>query len=519
MSASRNFRQRGLAIVAVGALLLATAGMEDGLFAHEALVGAPDTIPVIDLRDLRILDTIRPSDHLPPEAYDSSVIRLGGDTLVRNEVTAFPAYSGQPSSGLSGYPPAAGMRVDVRVYARDTSQSTFHLLPLQFAQCPIEFRLYRRGSRTGGPAWSSSAAPDSIRCPRPVIRQGGDLNLSWPVKRVVADSLPPGRYFFSTIVRLADGRALRFSNGADYLTADPTPPKHDRLALRFHARSEVSGRAPRSLKTQMVVVNSSRRLVNLYHGSCALNVRLFNVAGTSSNPVWRSEERQPRQRANRMEGGYACTAELRIRILAPGDSQVFVSAIPLAEVLADSLPFGRYRVVADVSLVDNGEKGSTGPTYHTVIPAGDIVIAPEPDPMPQTRTIGGLRYTASARIIRGNVQRSDTVRTLVLVTNASSQPVSLQVPRNCPLSVGWYRSAADRDSLPSGEPVWGETRTCPWYLYRFELRPGESVTFHSDKPVQEIPPSAGPGRYYLLAWISGIPGVTLSAGSVEVHPY
>ncbi|MDB4871201.1 MAG: hypothetical protein JWL97_2205 [Gemmatimonadales bacterium] len=518
MTASRNLRRLGVAIVSVSSLTLVAAGTEDGLFAHDAVAGAPDTIPVIDLRDLRILDTIRPSDHLPPEAYDSSVIRLGGDTLLWNEVRAFPPYSGQPRSGLSGNLNGVGMRVDVRVYARDTSQSTLRLLPLPFAKCPVEFRLYRRSSRTGRPAWSSSAAPDSLRCPRPVVHQGVDLNLSWPVKQVLADSLRPGRYFFSTVVRLADGRALRFSNGADYLTADPTPPKHDRLALRFHVRSEVSGRGPRTLKTRMVTVNSSRRLVNLYHGSCALNVRLFKVSGSSSNPVWRSEERQPRQRANRIKSGYGCTAELRMRILAPGDSQVFVSAIPLAEVLADSLPFGRYRVVADVSLTDNGEGESIGPTYHTVMPAGDIVIAPEPDPMPQTRKIGALRYTASARIIRGNVQGSDTVRTLVLLTNTSSQPASVQVPRNCPFSVGWYRSTADRDSLPSAESVWRETRTCPWYLYRFELRPRESVTFHSDKLVREIPPGAGPGRYYLLVWIGGIPEVTLSAGSVEVHP-
>jgi hypothetical protein len=185
--------------------------------------------------------------------------------------------------------------------------------------------------------------------------------------------------------------------------------------------------------------------------------------------------------------------------------------------LADSLPFGRYRAVADLAL-DNREIHGDQMTHHTVLPVGDIVIAQEPDQMPQTKTINGLRYTASSRIIHGAVNGGDTVRTMVLLTNASTGPVSVQVLRDCPLSVAWYRSAADRDSLPSGEPVWRENRPCPWYLYRFLLRPRQSVIFHRDKPVSEIPASAGSGRYYLLASIGGIPAVLLSAGSVDVHP-
>jgi hypothetical protein len=191
-----------------------------------------------------------------------------------------------------------------------------------------------------------------------------------------------------------------------------------------------------------------------------------------------------------------------------------VLTIPISEILADSLPFGRYWVVADLAL-DNVEIRPFQ-TYHTAIPIGVVVFGAEPDPMPQSRTINGLRYTASSRIIHGDAQNGDTVRTLVLVTNTREVPVSLGIPRECPVIVSWYRSTADRDSLPSLEPLWREGKGCPWHYRNFVLAPRQSVTLHSDKPMREIPASAGTGRYYLLAWTTGIPSAMVSAGVIDV---
>jgi hypothetical protein len=303
------------------------------------------------------------------------------------------------------------------------------------------------------------------------------------------------------------------------LTADPSPPTRDLSVVRFSASTAVTGLGPRMLRTRVVATNISRQLIELDYGSCALTVSLFSGSTPSVVPTWRSDRRGPRRRpSDRPPGypGYACTAELRMRILAPADSNVFTLNVPLAEILADSLPFGRYRVVANLELLDR-ELPVTKWRLDKSFSLGEVAILSMADSFPRSRTLEGLRYTAAARIVRGNTRGSDTVRTMVLVTNTTRRPLVAQVPTECPATAYAYRTTAERDSLRLARPVWEASLRCYLKLRRVELFPGKRLLLHVDKPVADIGDQAPFGRYYLLAWVGGNPDVMLNAGTVDLE--
>jgi hypothetical protein len=214
-------------------------------------------------------------------------------------------------------------------------------------------------------------------------------------------------------------------------------------------------------------------------------------------------------------GGYACTSELRIRILAPGDSNVFESDIPVAEILADSLEFGSYRVEANLGLV-NQELRPPEWRLDTTFRLGEVTIPPRADSMPRTRMSGGLRYTAASRLVRGTRGGTDAVRTMVLVTNPSTHPITEQFLFDCPVVAYAFRSTADRDSLPLGRPAWDAISGCPFRLRWFEVKPGQQLLLYIDKPIHQPGGDIPPGRYYILAWFGGKFNALLNAGAVDV---
>jgi hypothetical protein len=341
--------------------------------------------------------------------------------------------------------------------------------------------------------------------------------MEWPVRGILGDSLPAARYYPTIALHLADGRVVETASDSGYLTADSSPPTHDLSAVKFRASTTVGGLGPRSLRTKVVVTNISRRFVELDYGSCALSVNLFAIENPSATPIWRSTRREPRRRPFVNHAGYACTSELRIRILPPADSDVFEVSIPLAEVLADSLAFGRYRVEANLGLL-NKEIRSTGWSMDTTFHLGEVTIAPSPDSMPRTRMDGGLRYTAASRLINGKSGAPDTVRTMVLITNPGTHPVSGQFIRACPVIVYAFRNTADRDSLPLGRPAWAVESGCPYRLRRFEVKPGQRLLVHGDKAIAPTGGEIPPGRYYVLAWFAGKFNALLNAGAIDVGP-
>jgi hypothetical protein len=457
-------------------------------------------------------DSITSGWGLPPLVGDSTA-HVFGDTVLHADVTVHGAYA-LSAEQAGGSPPARPMRLSARALARDTSQGRrARRLPIAYASCPFVLRLYRGRDRMGMPAWRSDAAIQrELACPpAPRDASRGEVTVEWEVPAVLGDSLAAGHYAFSYAVRLADGRVLEYEAGGGYLSSDPRPPTRERSTLRMKARSEVVGQAPRKLRTIVTVVNAGRRAVRLEHGDCTPLVRLYRTPRRTGEPVWRSELRSPPGHT----GGYDCIAILRITQIAPGDSAMLGPAIPLYEVLGDSLLAGRYYVGAELELLDRELPPGRRETVYRIA-AGEVELTRAPDRLSATRTVDGLTYAATTRLVRGAAPDTGTVRTLVSVTNTTRKRVTTSVPRDCPVLAYAYRSAALRDSVPARAAAWSPPERCYNYEHRFALEPGQSWVFAHDALASEIVARAGPGRYWFTALIAGRTGVFLAAGDVQL---
>jgi len=504
-----------IAAILIGSLEASTSVPVHGRVATKFAQLGSDTTAYADQGDLRILDTIHASTLQPIERSDPAALHLGADTVVFIRSTTFPPSSVRPDQVGPGQSTSEGMRLDVNALARDSGQGDPHFRRLNYSSCPIDLNLFRTPARRGRAVWVSRAARDTLACPRFQTGDGTYFETVWPVRGILGDSLKPAIYYFTIALHLADGRVLKSMSDSAYLTADPSPPAHDLSAVRFRASTTVGGLGPRMLQTKVVATNISRGLVELDYGSCALSIDLFAISNPTGAPVWRSTRRGPRRRPLVNPGGYACTAELRTRILAPADSDVFETNIPLAEILADSLEFGRYRVEASLVLL-NRELRPPEWSTDTTFRLGEVTIAPIADSMPRTRMSGGLRYTAASRLIRGE-SGADTVRTMVLVTNPSSRAITEQFWRGCPVTAAYgYRTAADRDSLPLVRAAWEASTECPVRFHWLEVKPRQHLLLYIDKPIHRGGGEIPSGRYYILAWSGGKSQVLLNAGTVDV---
>jgi hypothetical protein len=263
------------------------------------------------------------------------------------------------------------------------------------------------------------------------------------------------------------------------------------------------------LSTVTTLKNTGARSAVFNYGACNVNLRLYHTADRSGLPVWRSEHRKPPGG----KFGYACVLPLYEAVLPPGDSITFPTRIPMYEVIADSLAAGRYYVSAELSTIDEipGSRASRVRTFA----AGAIDITREPDRLPGSRTVDGLTYTATTRLVRG-AGGADTVRTLVLVANPTNVRRMASVTHDCPVTVFAYRSAALRDSVPFQPPLSYSNSRCAGYDRPFALEPGESWVFGRDVPAAEARAALGSGHLWFTAWMSGIPSSMIAAGDVEL---
>lgn len=446
---------------------------------------------------------------LPTEAEDSVTRFVGGGTVLHTEVSAFPAYQLRPEQVEPGGRTSGGMRVQLRAFARDTLPAR-EGPDLPLAACPFVLRLHRDPERRLQVAWRSDRAAGDQACPRLWRHTPSDASAQWEVPEMLGDSLDAGTYHFSYAIRLEGRAPLQFSAGSAYLTADRRPPSRDLSVLRMSAHSEVVGQAPRMLRTTVTLRNTGTHPVQFEHGACTPDLRLYRTAERSGQPVWRSELRKP-PGAPANSFGYACPAVLHGRVLAPGDTAQFTPMIPLAEVLADSLPAGLYYATAELTLLNDEQPVSRWGTVHR-LDAGHVDLPRAPDPLPSARTIGGLRYEAATTV------RGDTVRTVVRVTNGGSARALVSVPRDCPVIVYGWATAAQRDSIyPQGRPAWQRRDPCRLEPRRFALDPGQSWEIRHDAALVDMRRYAGPRTLYLAAWVPGEPDVKLAAGELVLR--
>jgi hypothetical protein len=213
---------------------------------------------------------------------------------------------------------------------------------------------------------------------------------------------------------------------------------------------------------------------------------------------------------------YGCPGVLIVRTLRPMDTATFELHVPRGEVLADSLPEGRYWVGVELKLLNDSLRPPAWDNRYA-FPAGEVVLDRAQDPLPSVRFHGALRVEAATRLVRGATRDADSVRTFVLVTNTAAEPSLVVIGRGNPVTAYAFRSAAERDSLPIPRPVYTIHGAGYHIPHRFMLEAGKKWLFENGVAARDLVTSAGAGRYFFRAWLMGEPSFMVSAGDVDVR--
>ena len=140
--------------------------------------------------------------------------------------------------------------------------------------------------------------------------------------------------------------------------------------LRYRAGSAVVGAALDTPRVAVVAVNDSHQpRAKVVSSPCAPFNRVAASVRESARE-WDSEiwERRKQPVYRDASGGPILSGcSLIVETILPGESKTYVLAVPVREVLGDSLPRGRYRVTARVRI--NGE-------LVRGLDAGDVELSP-----------------------------------------------------------------------------------------------------------------------------------------------
>jgi hypothetical protein len=457
-----------------------------------------DPVSIDLLKRIEFPDSITRASGLPPRANTESMVALG-DTVFFGTITGEYAQPGQTP------------RLAARLVIRDTSASETHPRTVALAPCAFSIELSRFDAPTSVVWRSDRAAPSALACPTPIGGNVSDLSVTWPASAVLGDSLPAARYHARLAVKLADGRIVRFSTpAAIYLDASTQPLSVDYSRLRFRTSTAFAYDAPLTVRTTVYVINPSDRPVAISWGGCFSNTRFFRTAERTGTAAWRSEFRR---------GGpngpiYMCPAAIFSRIILPGDSLAASDDVEAYAILGDSLPVGRYFVSVDFTLLPQEGPARGTEQLAVKLPAGEVDLSRVAEQLPSSRTIDGVRYLATTRVID---DRRDTIRTLVLVTNTTSKRVTTTIASKCPLVIFGYRKASDRDAIPGVSSQMSIGLGCPLDGFPISLEPGQSWVFGNDISVSEFRSKYGGGRFYFAAVPTlSIPTRLLAAGEINI---
>jgi hypothetical protein len=377
------------------------------------------------------------------------------------------------------------MRVQISVDAIDAV--TDRRIEIPFAACPVVLRLYSTADRSGAPAWNSEALAE---CPFTAVPSHVPNHFAYlyQVSRILGDSLPEGRYYFTTVLRL--GRdTLEFNPTDEYassrLVRDTLPPIRSRETLQYRVNTRVEGIAPRELHAAVTMINMGTRYVRVEYSDCALQLRAYRSPARSGRPVWISERRRPPG----FTSGYACALNLLHKEIAPGQEispEEFQIQVPFHEILADSLPQGQYYFTSLLEFVSRSVDPRTRRPHRDTlqVPAGEAWLTAAPDPIPGERTVDGIRY-------RARIERSATSPTRLRLTLTITNPGSERRPiasstRDCPISLSAYRSRKLRDTYYLQHRKEWLARECPVTIPAFTLEPGASRTFEAEIDAPKI---------------------------------
>ena len=159
---------------------------------------ASDTLPTGRFYVAAAVDRLRDLHEVPAGAVDVVSPNAGLAFTGTTTVATAPAGSARDT-------------VHTRIAVRNTNAQGVRL---EYGACALDLLAFRAPTRSGTPAWTSSAqrAPNGqpFACPlylaMGVLRPGqevspGELNTRVPARALLGDSLPAGRYYFRARVR------------------------------------------------------------------------------------------------------------------------------------------------------------------------------------------------------------------------------------------------------------------------------------------------------------------------------
>ena len=274
------------------------------------------------------------------------------------------------------------------------------------------------------------------------------------------------------------------------------------------AVTTITGRdTAQSLRTVVTLTNRSDRPVHVEYGACSVRVLAFANAERSGTPRWNSDLRRPRSGA----AGYACLTYLLATDVPPGavlSTRELTMAAPLVEMLADSLPDGRYYFSVDVDLANR-------PPIRGISAGSADVALPRP-PLPATRSADLLTYRASRITLGGSPEQ---VKASVTATLDYAGSVLVRFSPDCPVLLSAYRDRARRDEAPrSGAADWTQPATCEMPEKQIGMYRGDTRTLETTATVQDILGATLPaGRYYFAVAVRAQGNrIMLSAGEADL---
>jgi len=376
-------------------------------------------------------------------------------------------------AGVDGPPSLLRATAIVRNLLRDT-------VALSVSGCSLAFRLI---DNTGRTVWQSFGSYS--RCTQePRNQQPRVILIPGLAEHVLESAYSAAALGGLNETRYGAAASVHLGNDSVEVDAGTVHVDFGLGSLEYTAHSSVVGEAPSFLETSVTVTNRGSRPVRLEYGSCAVSVHGYNTPDRSGRPAWKSELRQPPPAF--VNTVYGCTLELRVRTIMPGDSfggTELATRAPVHELLADSLPPGRYFLTAAVRL-----------NWHTrELSAGDVMLDTAEAPLPRARSVNGVRYEASFR--RSGFP--DSLEVVLTIRNERSTAVQFRssADRTCWLTVSGYDMEVERDRWYLRPwPAWGRRVCTPMAALSIAPHEARELSARVVRPTE-------PYHYSALVWL------------------
>ncbi|HEY7394595.1 MAG TPA: Ig-like domain-containing protein [Gemmatimonadaceae bacterium] len=307
------------------------------------------------------------------------------------------------------------------------------------------------------------------------------------------------RYFFHAHVRLDTTEVV-----VDADSAVVSYPSSDLVASA--ATTVVGQDTSQSLRTTATLTNSGAFPAYIEYGACAMRIFAYSTPDRSGPPKWDSNLRRPWHGTY----GQGCPLYLATTTIQPGAvfaPKEFSFNAPLIEMLADSLPDGRYYFSADIGF-------SNRPPIR--VPAGSLDLVLPRQPLATSRVSDLMTFTAIPVEVSGSPA---SVRARATATLDYAGGALIEFSRDCPITLYAYRDRGRRDTAPrSGAADWTQPLACGPDQVKAVMNRGDTRTMETTVPVRDILGASLPSGHYYFAVALRAEGnrVFLAAGDADL---